>query len=265
MLAGTSELPEGDPPMFHVTSTSSPRLAALLLSGALLALSWGPAALVVSAQCADPRGNAYCTNGGLANGQNPNPPTNVGQNPNPGGLVNGQNPNPGGLVNGQNPNPGSLVNGQNPNPGGPTNGQNPNPGGPTNGQNPDLPITAPVTAQLSALNGGGAPGDMVVVTGDGFGSNNNIFIDVTDSNGVEWDTDSRAFSCNETDDWVLVTYQEYGLGCSSGVRPGPLDKSASDGTFSGVVMIPTTASVGPAEMCAKGVFATTCTPITITS
>ncbi len=239
--------------MYHGTLT--PRLAALLLSGALLALSLGPLALVASAQCADPRGNAYCTKGGLANGQNPNP----------GGLVNGQNPNPGGVANGQNPNPGGLANGQNPNPGGLATGQNPNPSGPATGQNPDLPITTPVLGQLSALNGGGAPGGVVVVTGQGFGSNNNMFIDVIDSNGVEWDTDSRAFSCNETDNVALFTYQNYGLGCSSGVRPGPLDKSASDGTFSGMVMIPTTASIGPAEMCAKGVFPTTCTSITITS
>jgi hypothetical protein len=115
----------------------------VLLTGMLLIFSVGPSVQVASAQCADPRGNAYCTNGGLATGQNPNPPMNVGQNPNPPKNV-GQNPNPGGLV-GQNPNPGGLV-GQNPNPGGLV-GQNPNPGGLV-GQNPN-PGT-PVAQNTSA-------------------------------------------------------------------------------------------------------------------
>jgi hypothetical protein len=267
----------------HILSTTT-----LLLTGVLLALGFGPAAQLASAQCADPRGNAFCSNGGLVQGQNPSPggvvrgqnpspggvvqgqnpsPGGVvqGQNPSPGGVVQGQNPSPGGVVQGQNPSPGGVVQGQNPSPGGVVQGQNPSPGGVVQGQNPDLPITTPVSGQLSALNGGGAPGDMVVVTGQGFGSNNNMYIDVIDSNGIEWDTDSRAFSCNETDNVALFNYQNYGLGCSSGVRPGPLDKSASDGTFSGVVMIPTTSSAGPAQLCAKGVFATICTPITISS
>src|SRR5689334_16813705 len=48
-----------------------------------------------SAQCADPRGNAYCPKGGLVNIPNPNPPTNVNvQNPNPPTNVNVQNPSP---------------------------------------------------------------------------------------------------------------------------------------------------------------------------
>ena len=37
------------------------RTTTLLLSGALFALSFGPAAPVASAQCADPHGNNYCT------------------------------------------------------------------------------------------------------------------------------------------------------------------------------------------------------------
>src|ERR1700687_1840178 len=46
-----------------------------------------------SQPCADPRGNACCTNGGLVNVQNPNPPTNVNvQNPNAGDSG-AQNPN----------------------------------------------------------------------------------------------------------------------------------------------------------------------------
>ena len=40
-------------------------------------------------------------------------------------------------------------------------------------------------------------------------------------------------------------------------------QSSADGSFSGVLQIPDSASPGPAQLCAKGVFATTCTAITI--
>jgi hypothetical protein len=235
----------------------------LLLSGALFALSFGPAAQVAGAQCADPRGNSYCTNGGLVTMPTSIPARNVTtQNPKPPTNVNIQNPNPPTNVNVQNPNPPTNVDVQNPNP--PTNVdvQNPNAGN-SNVQNPNAPIAIAGGSELSVLNGGGVPGDAIVVTGQGFGSNNNMFINVIDSSDTELDTDSRAFSCNETENWVVVIYQMYGLGCSSGARPGRLNKSNADGTFSGVVQIPATASVGPARLCAKGVFATTCTPITI--
>ena len=175
---------------------------------------------MTQAQCADPRGNSFCTNGGQVTVQNPNPPTNV----------NVQNPNP------------------------PTN---------VNVQNPNAPIATAAGSQLTVLNSGGAPGGALVVTGQGFGSNNLMFLNVIDSSGSQWDTDSRTFSCNETEDWVVSIHQDYGLGCSSGAQPGRLNQSASDGTFSGVVQIPPTASTGPAQLCAKGVFATTCTPIMI--
>jgi hypothetical protein len=260
--------------MFH-NHPNRPK-AALLVSGALLALSLGPAAQVASAQCADPRGNSYCNPGGLVNMPNPSPPTNVNvQNPNPPRNVNVQNPNPPTNVNVQNPNPPRNVNVQNPNPPTNVNVQNPNPptnvdvqnpdAGNSDVQNPNAPIAIAGDSQLAVLNGGGAPGDAIVVTGQGFGKNNNMFLNVVDSTGTEWDTDSRAFSCNETENWVIVIYQNYGLGCSSGARPGRLNRSNPDGAFSGVVQIPPTASSGPAKLCAKGVFPTTCTPISISS
>src|SRR6266851_7733215 len=201
-------------------------VAAILL-GTALAVPFAPAAL--AQPCADPRGNSYCTNNGLVNMQNPNPPTNV----------NVQNPNAG---NAKVTNPSA---------------------GNSNVQNPNAPIARAGGSQLATLNSGGAPGDGVVVTGQGFGTNNVMFLNVIDSSGTEWDTDSRAFSCNETDNWVVVIYQNYGLGCSSGAQTGRLNQSNADGTFTGVVQIPPTASFGPAKLCAKGVFATTCTPIMI--
>jgi hypothetical protein len=99
--------------MFHKFPTR--RVSGLLLSGALLALSFGPVGQVASALCADPRGNSYCTNGGLVNAQNPNPPTNVDvQNPDAGNS-NVQNPNaPIAIAGVQNPDAGNS-NMQNPN------------------------------------------------------------------------------------------------------------------------------------------------------
>jgi hypothetical protein len=43
------------------------------MSAALLAVSLGPASQVASAQCADPRGNSYCTGGGLVTFPTPAP------------------------------------------------------------------------------------------------------------------------------------------------------------------------------------------------
>src|ERR1700674_2557184 len=77
--------------MFHNHPTR--RMATLFVSGAVFALSFGPAAQVASAQCADPRGNSYCNPGGLVNMPNPSPPTNVNvQNPDAGNS-DVQNPN----------------------------------------------------------------------------------------------------------------------------------------------------------------------------
>src|SRR6202022_3347865 len=107
--------------------------------------------------------------------------------------LNDQKPKPPTNGNVQNPNPPMNVNVQNPNP--PTNVdvQNPNAGN-SDVQNPNAPITMAGGSQLSTLNTDGAPGDALVVTGEGFGRNNNMFLNVIDSSGTEWDTDSRAFS-----------------------------------------------------------------------
>jgi hypothetical protein len=217
-----------------------------------------------SAQCADPRGNAYCTNGGLVNIPNPSPPTNVNvQNPT-GGNVQVQNPNPPTNVNVQNPNPPTNVNVQNPNP--PTNVDVANPvGGDSGAQNPNAPIATAITGQLTVAPGGGAPGDMLAVSGQGFGANNLMFLNVIDSSGQILDTDSRAFSCTETDDFLLNLYQDLGWGCSSGARQGPLNQTNADGTFTGAIQIPAEAAPGPARLCAKGVFPDSCTPITISA
>src|SRR5258708_5972659 len=67
-------------------------LACLLLLWVLV----GPTSTAL-AQCADPRGNAYCTNNGQVTTQNPT-----------GGLVNTQNPT-GGQVNTQNPTGGQVT------------------------------------------------------------------------------------------------------------------------------------------------------------
>jgi hypothetical protein len=193
-----------------------PVLAAgvLLLQAALFAQG-------ASAQCADPRGNAYCTNGGLVNVQNANPPTNV-----------------------------DIAN--------PT-------GGDSGAQNPNAPIATATTGELTVAPDGGAPGDMLAVEGQGFGANNLMFLNVIDSAGDILDTDSRAFSCTETDDFVLNLYQDLGWGCSSGARPGPLNQTNPDGTFVGAIQIPAEAAPGPARLCAKGVFPDSCTPITVTA
>src|SRR5579884_3858137 len=162
--------------------------ATLLLSGLLLALPLGPLAQTASAQCADPRGNAYCSNGGLVTTQNPNPPTNVNvQNPSPPTNVNVQNPNAGNS---------SVV-------------------------NPNPPSASAQTGQLTVMPAGGAPGDVVGVSGQGFGSNNLMFLNVVDSAGQTLDTDSRAYSCTETDSTLLNLYQDLGWGCSSGAQAGP--------------------------------------------
>ena len=206
----------------------------LLLQGVALA---EPA----SAQCADPRGNAYCTNGGLVNIQNPNPPANV----------NVQNPNPPTNVNVQNPNPPTNVNVTNP------------AGGDSGAQNPNAPLSSATTGQLTVAPAGGAPGDMLGVSGQGFGANNLMFLNVIDSAGIILDTDSRAFACTETDDVLLNLYQDLGWGCSSGARSGPLNQTNADGTFTGAIQIPAQAVPGPARLCAKGVFPDSCTAITI--
>jgi len=255
----------------------------LLAAGALL-LQAAVFAEGASAQCADPRGNAYCTNGGQVTVQNPNPPTNVQiQNPNPPTNVQIQNPNPPTNVNVQNPNPPTNVNVQNPNPptnvnvqnptGGDSGAQNPNPptnvdvanpnGGDSGAQNPNAPLAGTATGQLTVAPDAGAPGDMLAVSGQGFGPNNLMFLNVIDSSGQVLDTDSKAFSCTESDDFLLNLYQDLGWGCSSGARSGPLNKSEADGTFIGAIQIPAEAAPGPARLCARGVFPDSCTPITI--
>ncbi len=183
-----------------------------------------------NAQCADPRGNAYCSSGGLVNVQNPNPPTNV---------------------NVQNPNPPTNVNVANPS------------GGDSGAQNPNAPISSAATGQLTVAPQGGAPGDMLGVSGRGFGANNLMFLNVIDSSGQILDTDSRAYSCTETDDVLLNLYQDLGWGCSSGAQTGPLNQTNPDGTFVGAIQIPAEAAPGPARLCARGVFPDSCTPITI--
>ena len=209
-------------------------VSGLLVGAAVFAAS-------ASAQCADPRGNSYCSNGGLVNVPNPNPPTNV---------------------NVQNPNPPTNVNVQNPNP--PTNVDTTNPtGGDSGAQNPNAPTVSAATGQLTVAPAAGAPGDMLAVTGQGFGANNLMFLNVIDAAGNILDTDSRAFSCTETDDVLLNLYQDLGWGCSSGARPGRLNQTNPDGTFSGAIQIPAEAMPGPARLCARGVFADSCTPITI--
>jgi hypothetical protein len=214
-----------------------------VFAGGVLLLQAALFAEGASAQCADPRGNAYCTNGGLVNVQNPNPPTNVKvQNPNPPTNVNVQNPNP------------------------PTNVDVANPtGGDSGAQNPNAPIATATTGELTVAPDGGAPGDMLAVEGQGFGANNLMFLNIIDSAGDILDTDSRAFSCTETDDFVLNLYQDLGWGCSSGARPGPLNQTNPDGTFVGAIRIPAEAAPGPARLCAKGVFPDSCTPITISA
>jgi hypothetical protein len=179
-------------------------------------------------------------------------------------LVNVQNPNPPTNVKVQNPNPPTNVNVQNPNP--PTNVDVANPtGGDSGAQNPNAPIATATTGELTVAPDGGAPGDMLAVEGQGFGANNLMFLNVIDSAGDILDTDSRAFSCTETDDFVLNLYQDLGWGCSSGARPGPLNQTNPDGTFVGAIQIPAEAAPGPARLCAKGVFPDSCTPITITA
>ena len=223
--------------MVHLGRAQSFRVlvvTGLLLGSALFAEG-------ANAQCADPRGNAYCSNGGLVNVQNPNPPTNV----------NVANPNPPTNVNVANPNPQTNVNVQNPN------------GGDSGAQNPNAPISSAATGQLTVAPQGGAPGDMLAVSGQGFGANNLMFLNVIDSSGQILDTDSRAFSCTETDDVLLNLYQDLGWGCSSGARTGPLNQTNADGTFVGAIQVPAEAAPGPARLCAKGVFPDSCIPITI--
>ncbi len=123
-------------------------LAGLLLLSVLV----GPTSTAL-AQCADPRGNAYCTNNGQVTTQNPT-----------GGQVNTQNPT-GGQVNTQNPT-GGQVNTQNP-----TGGQvtfNPPPSAPVNAppaqpQPPQSPsTTAPSGPAPAAGNQGFANGALSV-------------------------------------------------------------------------------------------------------
>jgi len=247
---------------------------ALVLSGVLLALPLGPLAQVASAQCADPRGNSYCTNGGQVTfssppsqpqppAQNPNPPRNAPvTNPNPPRNAPVTNPNPPTNVNVTNPNPPTNVNVVNPNP--PTNVdvQNPN-AGDSGAQNPNAPISMAGGAQLTVAPASGAPGDLVANAGQGLGANNNIYLNVTDAAGNILDTDSRAFSCVETDDVLLNLYQDRGWGCSGGAQPGPINRSGADGTLVGAIRIPSTAVPGPARVCAMSVIAPPCTTITI--
>ncbi len=133
--------------------------ASAVLTVMLLALSVGPVQ-VARAQCADPRGNAYCTNGGL-----------VGQNPNPGGLVNGQNPNPGRPVTSQNPNPNGSV-AQN-TPSAPAQPQAPQSSPPANSSSPA------VASGIVTVDPPGAPaGATVTVSGSGLPANASFVVNL---------------------------------------------------------------------------------------
>jgi hypothetical protein len=235
--------------MFSMLARLRPSAAGLLV---VAALALSPS--VSAAPCADPSG--VCPNGGQVTFTNPSPPSNITtQNPNPPRNVNVQNPNPPTNVDVQNPNPPTNVDVTNPT------------GGDSGAQNPNVPIVAATTGQLTLSTDSAGPGDMVAVSGQGFGAKtqNLMFLNVIDSSGQILDTDSRAFSCVETDNVLLNLYQDLGWGCGSGARPGPLNQSTADGTFVGAIQNPATAAPGPAQLCAKGVFPTSCTPITIAS
>jgi len=213
-------------------------------------------AQAASAQCADPRGNSYCTNGGQVTFATPAPgpkPTVAPVNPtNPtGGNVNVTNPT-GGNVNVTNPNAGQA------------DVTNPN-AGQSDAPNPNVPVGAPGDLSVVVVPATAAAGDTIAVAGKGFTANgrgNLLFVNVVGADGVPFDAAYTAISCVETDNVSLALLQDLGWGCSSGANGAPI-QSASDGTFRATVTVPPVAA-GDAQVCISSVFSNpVCAPLTV--
>jgi hypothetical protein len=240
-------------------------LTTLLGIGAMLTFGFGPGlAQVASAQCADPRGNAYCANGGQVTFASPTPKPTAGTaavtNPT-GGNVNVTNPT-GGNVNVTNPT-GGNVNVTNPT-GGNVDVTNPN-AGQTDAPNPNIPVGIPVDLSVVVAPASAAAGDTIAVAGKGFTANgrgNLIFINVVGADGVPFDTRYTAITCVETDNVYLAMLQDLGWGCTLGAS-GPLTRSADDGTFRASITVPPVAA-GDGKVCISSVFSNpVCTPLTV--
>lgn len=225
--------------------------------GALLAVAMAPA---VSAQCADPRGNSYCTNGGQVTVQNPSGGNVNVTNPT-GGNVNVTNPT-GGNVNVTNPNAGDSG-ATNPN-AGDSGATNPN-AGDSGATNPNAPIAGPRDLSVVVAPDSASVGDTIAVAGRGFTANgrgNLIFINVVGVDGVRMDANYKPITCVQTDDFYLGLLQDLGWGCSS-ESAGPLVQSADDGTFRATIKVPPVAP-GDAKVCISSVFSNpVCTPLAV--
>jgi hypothetical protein len=208
------------------------RVLISLVSGALLAVPFAPVAQAAGGPCDPP---AYC------------PPA-VRPFDGPGGPSSGSQSNPQPV----NPAPANLQ---------PANSQ------PAASQPATNAGSASASPSLKVSPGSAAVGAPIVVTGSAYsipGRSDIVFINVQDSNGINFDTRSKEIKCVETDDAVLIFYQMFGLGCSAD-GGGPMIHTDKDGTFRAVVNVPSGITPGAGAVCASSPNGRACTPFTITA